>query len=462
MKALSKKSFFLCLAIAVFSFLIITAWSGQGFSQAVVTGEESTSETSPTEIATPAQSDSESATSQEQDIFSRLQVECVLSASVDEKGIFNCQNKEEDGYRSIGDTVRLRIKGLTETPNQAIFLYINGRQIPGNRGVFENNEIMRFNLNITTESQAVWKDILGSPREIRRSLTLGAGTETRELLRISNGNNHSIGLELLRARTAYIMGMLLASIAFIVLAAKTPILRESSSLSAIDEDDTGLRSRTGNNQLPYSLGRTQVAFWFFIIMGSFIFIGSIMKNYNNIITPQSLTLIGISATTALSSVTIGNSRTAQMEVLRNQVTDEVNDLELNLETKIGEVKTLKQVTASAIDSGDVQAIMALVKAEAEKTSLEKNVNHAKERERKISSQLGTPSSNGFLIDLLNDFDGMSFHRLQIVLWTLVLGVIFISEVWKNLTMPAFDSNLLALQGISSATYLGFKLPERNS
>lgn len=51
---------------------------------------------------------------------------------------------------------------------------------------------------------------------------------------------------------------------------------------------------------------------------------------------------------------------------------------------------------------------------------------------------------------------MSFHRFQIIVWTLVLGVVFCSEVLTKLGMPNFGSTLLILMGVSSGTYLGFK------
>jgi hypothetical protein len=69
-------------------------------------------------------------------------------------------------------------------------------------------------------------------------------------------------------------------------------------------------------------------------------------------------------------------------------------------------------------------------------------------------------SRGLRRDLLWDGNGMSFHRFQIVVWTLVLGFIFVASVYAELTMPDFSATLLGLMGISSGTYLGFKLPER--
>ena len=70
------------------------------------------------------------------------------------------------------------------------------------------------------------------------------------------------------------------------------------------------------------------------------------------------------------------------------------------------------------------------------------------------------TSKGFLNDVLSDPAGISLHRFQMFVWTLVLGVIFVGSVYKNLEMPQFSATLLGLMGISSGTYLGFKVPEK--
>jgi uncharacterized membrane protein YeiH len=72
------------------------------------------------------------------------------------------------------------------------------------------------------------------------------------------------------------------------------------------------------------------------------------------------------------------------------------------------------------------------------------------------------TSEGFLRDILSDSAGVSLHRFQMFVWTLVLGVIFIASVYKNLEMPEFSATLLGLMGISSGTYLGFKVPEKTA
>ena len=69
-------------------------------------------------------------------------------------------------------------------------------------------------------------------------------------------------------------------------------------------------------------------------------------------------------------------------------------------------------------------------------------------------------SRRFLRDILRDGDGVSFHRFQIVVWTMVFAVIFIHSVYRDLAMPDFNASLLGLMGISSGTYVGFKFPEK--
>lgn len=69
-------------------------------------------------------------------------------------------------------------------------------------------------------------------------------------------------------------------------------------------------------------------------------------------------------------------------------------------------------------------------------------------------------SQGFLKDILSDEYGISLHRFQIFAWTVVMVAVFIRQVTAYLTMPEFDSSLLILMGISSGTYLGFKVTEK--
>lgn len=69
-------------------------------------------------------------------------------------------------------------------------------------------------------------------------------------------------------------------------------------------------------------------------------------------------------------------------------------------------------------------------------------------------------SQGFIRDILSDSNGISFHRFQVFAWTIVMVLVFIRQVASYLVMPEFSTALLTLMGISSGTYLGFKVSEK--
>ncbi len=74
----------------------------------------------------------------------------------------------------------------------------------------------------------------------------------------------------------------------------------------------------------------------------------------------------------------------------------------------------------------------------------------------------TFTTKSFWRDLVTGDNGVvAFDRLQVVVWTLVLGGIFLTAVLWDLTMPEFSATMLALMGISSGTYIGFKLPMKS-
>jgi hypothetical protein len=131
----------------------------------------------------------------------------------------------------------------------------------------------------------------------------------------------------------------------------------------------------------YSLARTQMALWTFLVAGGLAFIFMVTWN-ENVVTNGVLVLIGISfGTTLLASVADGTQPVPQ-------------------------------------------------------------------------------PTQGFFTDLLTDGVAPSFHRYQMVLFTVILAVIFIVKTATNLVMPEFDTTLLGLMGISNGTYLGFKLQGR--
>jgi hypothetical protein len=69
------------------------------------------------------------------------------------------------------------------------------------------------------------------------------------------------------------------------------------------------------------------------------------------------------------------------------------------------------------------------------------------------------NSQSFFMDILCDSQGAKLQRIQMVIWTCILGIIFTWNVVWNFVFVDFDTNLLLLMGIASSTYLGFKTQE---
>lgn len=74
-------------------------------------------------------------------------------------------------------------------------------------------------------------------------------------------------------------------------------------------------------------------------------------------------------------------------------------------------------------------------------------------------------SKGFFIDIISDEKGVSIHRLQNVIWTIVVGAIYIGYVANHPQLPdstIITTQLLALMGISTGAYLGLKINENQN
>lgn len=65
-------------------------------------------------------------------------------------------------------------------------------------------------------------------------------------------------------------------------------------------------------------------------------------------------------------------------------------------------------------------------------------------------------SEGFFRDILSDNHELSMHRYQIFIFNCVIGAFFIYKTVNELKMPVLSETVLALLGISSATYTAMK------
>jgi hypothetical protein len=73
-------------------------------------------------------------------------------------------------------------------------------------------------------------------------------------------------------------------------------------------------------------------------------------------------------------------------------------------------------------------------------------------------------SEGFFIDILSDDNGISLHRFQNFVWTIIAITVYlykVSQVRTGCELPELSDTLLALTGISSATYLILRSKEND-
>lgn len=264
-----------------------------------------------------------------------------------------------------------------EAQQTPVTLFIEGKD-SGNEpaGIDPESGRLTFALARNEKNRELWRPFLYDPLfDPEVTLRLSVGVHGERAVPRAPGANLSV-----RVRKIYmdwvtwiwLVLLLVVIVAIILCAFYTDMLREGPSVAGV--------------RRPYSLGRTQMGWWFFLIVISYNYIWLITADHDTI-PPSLMGLMGISAATALAATAIA-SRSAQ--------------------------------------PGD------------------------------------TPSaSRGWWRDLVADEKGdVALDRLQIVVWTFVLSGIFMTAVIWELNMPEFNATLLALMGISSGTYIGFKLPQK--
>jgi hypothetical protein len=257
-----------------------------------------------------------------------------------------------------------------------LILFVEGLDT-GNQpaGVDRDSGTLTFVLDRNETNRDLWRPFLYAPLfdpEVTMRVSVGIRGE-RPLPRAPGSNLQITVRKLYVDWTTWLwLAFLLAFvIVMFLVAVRTDALRDAPALDG--------------TKRPYSLGRAQMAWWFFLVVLSYSFIWLVTGDRDTI-PPSVLGLIGISSATALAAAVIA-------------------------------------------PRGD--------------------------------STISARRSEGWWKDLVADEEGaVTLDRLQIVVWTLVLSGIFLFSVIWELTMPEFNGTLLALMGVSSGTYIGFKLPQK--
>lgn len=349
----------------------------------------------------------------------------------------SCQT--QDNYCRLGSVLHVKYRNLTDAGKQNVALVINGRLLRGQtaRGPLEpgnDNTSGELQFDLTpipagsADTQAnrdAWGELVaGGERYINISLSPG-------------GSSPYYGSSWIlfkpypkRAWIAWI-GIAVIWIGFVVAGINSDVLRDGPTPKATKPDDPTPKP------MSFSLGRCQMAWWTVIIVSSFLYIWIVTLDWN-VVPVSVLVLMGISSTTALGAVLVDSNRNDQ----RKALTDEKSTLSVRLD----------------------QIAMALRTAPANATDLQTERDQKQTRLSQVNAQLDSlPSpigpTQGFLCDILIEEQGISLHRLQMAVWTVVLGIVFAFAVGHTLIMPEFNATLLALMGISSGTYIGFKIPD---
>lgn len=355
-----------------------------------------------------------------------------------------------DGALQLDDIAEVTIANLeewAETHDPAKLVpFIDGRAIRGNypEEVHSRDGRVYFHLKISSDNRELWTDLLGAPESIRRPVRFSVGLEDHSPFDTVYDKSNPIQMTIISPAWGVVATIvaLITLVLFVRLARKTNIVREPGPAPA------------DGSAKAYNLGRTQMAFWFFLIYVSYLVIWLITDMLDTI-TPSLLGLMGISAGTALSEALID----AGKETARSEQQRAVSARRQAMGQAVG----APQSERDGLESETAMSPDEL----ASRESLDQEIQAGRARPDTAGHRLSSPeparsarATRGFLRDVMADRDGYSFHRFQIFAWTIVLGIMFVSSVYNSLAMPEFSATLLGLMGLSSGTYIGFKFPER--
>ena len=223
---------------------------------------------------------------------------------------------------------------------------------------------------------------------------------------------------------------------------------------------------TAGSRGTYSLSKIQGAVWFFVIVAAYLFIGLVTGDYLNSINGTALILLGIGAATVVGSAAVDaykdepakrkvdtEAAEAKLKSLDDEIRTIQNDLANNAklvkdnENLAGRAIAAQSMEKERLDSEKADLDRRRLDREAERVVVQSNFN-------KLAGR-----SEGWVVDILSDANGVSFHRFQLAAFTVVLAGVFVLGVYDDLAMPEFNTTLMGLLGLSAGTYLGLKVPE---
>ena len=341
------------------------------------------------------------------------------------------------------------------TKAKKIVLFVEGNELGDvtPSGMSLERETLRFDLTRSVTNKAVWTPLLRNPIDPPfRPLLISVGLRGEQPLLVDEEARGAL-LQVIgwNTTTKVWLGMFIfLGVVFLIMAFGSDILRSPPN--------DGVRGA-------YSLARVQAAFWLFLISMSFAFIWVVTSDLTAL-NSSALILLGISGGTYVASGLLSQPPTPEQLEKDKEAKDELNKLKKDSEEKAALAKTAKGNSEKAQkDAKDnPQDQDKKTKAETAKTNYDdaKTAHTAAKAAIPTHERLATtfrriPILGEFLEDILTDADGVSVHRFQMFVWTIVLGTVFVFSVGQDLVMPEFSAALLGLMGLSSATFLAPKL-----
>jgi len=351
-------------------------------------------------------------------------------------GLASVHGNPREGY--LGDWVVVSVCQLHDlvtaaaAEQQPITLFINGLDT-GNApvGVDHDSGQLIFILDRNDANKDLWQPLLYAPLFDRTTtMHLSVGIRGRHPLSRVQGANLDLQLNKLYLDwTSWFWFGLLAAvvIALVMFARRSDMLREGPTVAG--------------TRRPFSLARTQMAWWFFLVVVGYVFIWMVTGDRDTI-PPSLLGMMGISAATAIAAAAISPAGDAGAK--RREAFDaEIKNTEA----------AMQQVTA---DMAESEALRPVLEPKAAELQARKNELVA----RRAEAMANFGSSGGWKDLVQNERGSFALDRFQIVVWSLVMGGVFLTSVLWDLTMPEFSATMLALMGVSAGTYLGFQLPQK--
>ncbi len=373
-----------------------------------------------------------------------------------EAWIRSVRSKVPDGKTDVLDLViylnGTPLKGVH--PNQ-FFAYQewlnaldeNGQPVATERPV----HYLRFALECTADSKAEWQRLLRKPDFEPRAMEVSVGFDNGQVMRtyvaLDKRQKFSI-ITMPPGRFWSGVAIILGSLAlFLALVRDTDIIRDHNAALRPD------------GRWPYSLARAQMAFWFFLVLTSFFFLW-VLTGAMDTLNASVLALLGISAGTALGAAFVDSvaagprPETAGHGLAAVDLSQSDPEIQRQISQLLGQAEARLQTLETERGAIDKENEAALDRNGMAIKETHDHVNLLK-KQRDYFRQ---PAWKGVLYDLLVEKGFVSFHRFQILVWTVVLGLMFVAGVYSETAMPEFNATLLGLLGISGGTYVGFKLP----